>query len=51
VRRATELGLAPTVLGEVHPDETRQRDSAAEDLVTGTKGVDGGAVRLVGSYR
>ena len=46
--RATELGLAPWVLGEVSG-----RDAGAEpqDLVTGTKGVDGGAVRLVSDYR
>jgi phosphoribosylformylglycinamidine cyclo-ligase len=56
VRQATGQGLAPTVLGEVHPHDVRHLDGGpsgpvAERLVTGTKGVDGGAVQLTGSYR
>ncbi|WP_420111502.1 phosphoribosylformylglycinamidine cyclo-ligase [Pseudactinotalea sp.] len=46
--RATELGLAPWVLGRVASGAVTTADA---DIVAGTKGVDGGAVRLVGSYR
>ncbi len=46
--RATELGLAPWVLGRVTSGSGRAEDT---EVVSGTKGVDGGAVRLSGSYR
>ena len=45
---AAELGLPAWVLGEVRDDAPGQNTS---DLVTGTKGVHGGAVHLTGAYR
>lgn len=44
--RAAELGLSPWVLGTV-----TDRSAEDADLISGTKGVDGGAVQLTGSYR
>ncbi|WP_166845004.1 phosphoribosylformylglycinamidine cyclo-ligase [Isoptericola sp. BMS4] len=41
-------GVSAWVLGTV---EDRDLAASAEDLVSGTKGVDGGAVRLVGDHR
>ncbi|WP_156223280.1 phosphoribosylformylglycinamidine cyclo-ligase [Pseudactinotalea suaedae] len=49
--RADELGLAPWVLGRVEDEPAPGSDISTGDYVTGTKGVDGGAVRLSGSYR
>ncbi|MFV0252507.1 MAG: phosphoribosylformylglycinamidine cyclo-ligase [Beutenbergiaceae bacterium] len=46
--RAHGLGLRPWVLGTV---AATGGDVAAPDVVAGTKGVDGGAVRLTGDYR
>lgn len=46
---AGELGLRPWVLGTVTAAEP-VADDAGQDLVTGTKGVRGGAVRLRGTY-
>jgi len=45
---ATELGLPAWVLGDVRDDA---HDEGTPDLVTGTKGVHGGAVQLTGAYR
>jgi phosphoribosylformylglycinamidine cyclo-ligase len=45
---AAEQGLAPWVLGSVVPSGAI---GAEADLVAGTKGVSGGAVRMRGSYR
>lgn len=45
---ASALGLPAWLLGAVRPGDSR--DDAA-DLVSGTKGVHGGAVRLTGRYR
>ncbi|MFV0427749.1 MAG: phosphoribosylformylglycinamidine cyclo-ligase [Beutenbergiaceae bacterium] len=45
--RGHSLGLAPWVLGEVR----QLADLSEADLVSGTKGVDGGAVRMSGDYR
>ncbi len=47
VARAVELDVPAWVLGEVSADAGQ--DSA--EIVRGAKGVDGGAVQLVGSYR
>ncbi len=44
---AAELGLPAWVLGEVR----HRSDEDSSDLVSGTKGVHGGAVRLAGAYR
>lgn len=49
LRRAAEMGLSPWVLGEVRGAATTT--TADGDVVSGTKGVDGGAVRLTGAYR
>jgi phosphoribosylformylglycinamidine cyclo-ligase len=46
--RAAELGMAPWILGQVTAGHVTSADG---DVVTGTKGVDGGAVRLAGHYR
>lgn len=48
--RAAELGLRPWVLGEVAAGAPEDA-AAGADLVQGTKGVSGGAVRLHGAYR
>ncbi len=50
---ASEQGLAPWVLGSVGQAAAHATDRAAGEpgLVAGTKGVNGGAVRMVGSYR
>ncbi|MCL2454427.1 MAG: phosphoribosylformylglycinamidine cyclo-ligase [Micrococcales bacterium] len=50
LRRAATLGLAAWELGGVR-DLDPSREAPASDLVTGTKGVDGGAVCLLGGYR
>ena len=44
--RSGELGVPGWVLGEVVADT----GESADDIVRGAKGVDGGAVRVVGSY-
>lgn len=49
--RARERGLQAWVLGEVRKARGEDRATGGGDLVTGTKGVHGGAVRLTGSYR
>ncbi len=46
--RAAKLGLSPWVLGRVAASDGAALDG---DVVSGTKGVDGGAVRLLGDYR
>jgi phosphoribosylformylglycinamidine cyclo-ligase len=49
-RHAVELGMTAWHLGEVR--ELAERDAdAGPDLVAGTKGVQGGAVRMSGAYR
>ena len=51
-RHAAELGLTAWHLGEVRAlDPERDTEALGPDLVAGTKGVQGGAVRLSGSYR
>jgi phosphoribosylformylglycinamidine cyclo-ligase len=45
---AAELGLSAWVLGHVR---TGTPEDATTDLVSGTKGVHGGAVHLTGTYR
>ncbi|MGC5167361.1 phosphoribosylformylglycinamidine cyclo-ligase [Luteimicrobium sp. DT211] len=47
--RCEALGLPAWVLGTVEQHDPTS--TAGEDLVTGTKGVHAGAVRMVGSYR
>ena len=49
-RHAAELGLTAWRLGEVR-DLTAADAEGGPDLVAGTKGVQGGAVRLSGAYR
>ncbi|MFC7407164.1 phosphoribosylformylglycinamidine cyclo-ligase [Georgenia alba] len=44
-------GVEAWVLGEVREDDGAAPDLRDGDVVRGTKGVQGGAVRLVGSYR
>ncbi|HEY0216912.1 MAG TPA: phosphoribosylformylglycinamidine cyclo-ligase [Cellulomonas sp.] len=52
VRLAGELGMPAWVLGEVSAlDALDPAGLAGPDLVAGTKGVQGGAVRLSGAYR
>jgi phosphoribosylformylglycinamidine cyclo-ligase len=46
--RLSALGVPAWALGSV---ETLDASTAQEDLVAGTKGVSGGAVRLVNEYR
>jgi phosphoribosylformylglycinamidine cyclo-ligase len=48
-RAARELGMPAWVLGSVRP--WRDEDATAADVVAGTKGVQGGAVRMHGTYR
>ncbi|MFF1530072.1 phosphoribosylformylglycinamidine cyclo-ligase [Cellulomonas sp. NPDC058312] len=50
LRHAAELGMTAWVLGEVRTLDAA-RDVAGPDLVAGTKGVQGGAVRMSGAYR
>jgi len=47
LRLFADRGLASWVLGQVSTPD----GSVAGDVVQGTKGVDGGSVRLVGEYR
>jgi phosphoribosylformylglycinamidine cyclo-ligase len=50
---ARALGMPAWVLGEVATIDaaTLERGADDPDLVAGTKGVQGGAVRLTGAYR
>jgi len=52
VRRSEELGVPAWVLGEVAADPGTSGDAAGDggDVVRGAKGVDGGAVRVSGTY-
>ncbi|GMA24493.1 hypothetical protein GCM10025864_22520 [Luteimicrobium album] len=47
--RCEALGLPAWVLGTVEQHDPST--TIGEDLVTGTKGVHAGAVRMIGSYR
>lgn len=58
LRLAAERGLTAWVMGEVRADgpagaseHPRHDDARVPDLVRGTKGVDAGAVRVVGDHR
>ena len=57
LRLAAERGLSAWVMGEVRADEAAgpgragHDDARVPDLVRGTKGVDAGAVRVVGEHR
>ena len=48
---ASELGLPAWVLGTVRDADPTRDVAGSPDVVAGTKGVDGGAVRLSGTYR
>ncbi|WP_159621636.1 phosphoribosylformylglycinamidine cyclo-ligase [Ruania rhizosphaerae] len=47
IRMCAERGMPAWVLGHVHSAE----DSDGSDVISGTKGVQGGGVRLLGEYR
>lgn len=47
VARSVELGVPAWVVGEVLADT----GETGEEIVRGAKGVDGGAVRVTGTYR
>ena len=51
VAHARSLGLAAWELGRVRGLDAERDRIGSRDLVAGTKGVDGGAVRLTGAYR
>lgn len=49
--RCAERGISAWVLGDVVSRETDAATNPDPELVAGTKGIDAGAVRLVGDYR
>ncbi|WP_226345372.1 phosphoribosylformylglycinamidine cyclo-ligase [Agilicoccus flavus] len=51
ITRSTELGVEAWALGTVEDDIDGDTEGAADpDVVRGAKGVDGGAVRMIGRY-
>jgi phosphoribosylformylglycinamidine cyclo-ligase len=51
IRLSRQRGIPAWLLGEVGPDRAGQRDLAMAEVVRGAKGVDGGAVLVVGEHR